>query len=226
MRISEDVKERNCFVEKNLGLVRLCANRFRGKGLEYEDLYAAGCVGLIKAADGFDPGRGLQFSTYAVPVILGEIRRLFRENGSIRIGRKIRDLSLKIARIREMYFAQHGEEPTVSMLADMLAVTDEEITQAILAAMPVTSLTVREDDGNALEQLDIPTESFEESLPERISLQQALEGLKEEDQLLIRLRYREDKTQAQTAELLGTSQVQISRREKKILLHLRQQLEV
>ena len=226
MRISEDVKERNCFVEKNLGLVRLCANRFRGKGLEYEDLYAAGCVGLIKAADGFDPGRGLQFSTYAVPVILGEIRRLFRESGSIRIGRKIRDLSLKIARIREMYFAQHGEEPTVSMLADMLVVTDEEITQAILAAMPVTSLTVREDDGNALEQLDIPTESFEESLPERISLQQALEGLKEEDQLLIRLRYREDKTQAQTAELLGTSQVQISRREKKILLHLRQQLEV
>ena len=226
MRISEDVKERNCFVEKNLGLVRLCANRFRGKGLEYEDLYAAGCVGLIKAADGFDPGRGLQFSTYAVPVILGEIRRLFRESGSIRIGRKIRDLSLKIARIREMYFAQHGEEPTVSMLADMLAVTDEEITQAILAAMPVTSLTVREDDGNALEQLDIPTESFEESLPERISLQQALVGLKEEDQLLIRLRYREDKTQAQTAELLGTSQVQISRREKKILLHLRQQLEV
>ena len=226
MRIREDVKERNCFVEKNLGLVRLCANRFRGKGLEYEDLYAAGCVGLIKAADGFDPGRGLQFSTYAVPVILGEIRRLFRESGSIRIGRKIRDLSLKIARIREMYFAQHGEEPTVSMLADMLAVTDEEITQAILAAMPVTSLTVREDDGNALEQLDIPTESFEESLPERISLQQALEGLKEEDQLLIRLRYREDKTQAQTAELLGTSQVQISRREKKILLHLRQQLEV
>ena len=226
MRISEDVKERNCFVEKNLGLVRLCANRFRGKGLEYDDLYAAGCVGLIKAADGFDPGRGLQFSTYAVPVILGEIRRLFRESGSIRIGRKIRDLSLKIARIREMYFAQHGEEPTVSMLADMLAVTDEEITQAILAAMPVTSLTVREDDGNALEQLDIPTESFEESLPERISLQQALEGLKEEDQLLIRLRYREDKTQAQTAELLGTSQVQISRREKKILLHLRQQLEV
>ena len=226
MRISEDVKERNCFVEKNLGLVRLCANRFRGKGLEYDDLYAAGCVGLIKAADGFDAGRGLQFSTYAVPVILGEIRRLFRESGSIRIGRKIRDLSLKIARIREMYFAQHGEEPTVSMLADMLAVTDEEITQAILAAMPVTSLTVREDDGNALEQLDIPTESFEESLPERISLQQALEGLKEEDQLLIRLRYREDKTQAQTAELLGTSQVQISRREKKILLHLRQQLEV
>ena len=128
--------------------------------------------------------------------------------------------------IRELYFAQHGEEPTVSVLADMLAVTDEEITQAILAAMPVTSLTVREDDGNALEQLDIPTESFEESLPERISLQQALEGLKEEDQLLIRLRYREDKTQAQTAELLGTSQVQISRREKKILLHLRQQLEV
>ena len=226
MRISEDVKERNCFVEKNLGLVRLCANRFRGKGVEYDDLYAAGCVGLLKAADGFDPGRGLQFSTYAVPVILGEIRRLFRESGSIRIGRKIRDLSLKIARIREMYFAQHGEEPTVSMLADMLAVTDEEITQAILAAMPVTSLTVREDDGNALEQLDIPTESFEESLPERISLQQALEGLKEEDQMLIRLRYREDKTQAQTAKLLGTSQVQISRREKKILLHLRQQLEV
>ena len=213
-------------MEENLKLVHYVLKRFRDRGAEYDDLYQYGCMGLLKAIDRFDPQYNVRFSTYAVPVILGEIRRLFRESGSIRIGRKIRDLSLKIARIREMYFAQHGEEPTVSMLADMLAVTDEEITQAILAAMPVTSLTVREDDGNALEQLDIPTESFEESLPERISLQQALEGLKEEDQLLIRLRYREDKTQAQTAELLGTAQVQISRREKKILLHLRQQLEV
>ena len=226
MRINEDVKVRNRFVEQNLGLVHLCANRFRGKGIEYDDLYAAGCVGLIKAADGFDQSRGLQFSTYAVPVILGEIKRLFREGGAIRVGRRIRELSIKIARVREIYLSEYGVEPTVSVLAGKLEVTEEEITQALLASMPVASLTVCEDESDAGEQWDIPADSFEESLPERISLQQALDRLKEEDRMLILLRYKEEKTQAQTAKLLGTSQVQISRREKKILLHLRQQLEV
>ncbi len=222
----EQITGRNLFIEQNLGLVRLCANRFRGKGMEYDDLYAAGCVGLIKAADGFDASRGLQFSTYAVPVILGEIKRLFREGGAIRVGRRLKELSLKIGRLRESYLQKYGEEPSVSMIADKLAVSNEDVTQAILAAQPVSSLTVREDEDDAGEQWDIPADSFEESLPERISLEQAISELDERDQRLIFLRYHQEKTQAQTAEILGTSQVQISRREKKILLHLRQQLEV
>ncbi len=225
MPASEDrIAQRNLFVEQNLGLVYLCANRFRGKGMDYDDLYAAGCVGLIKAADGFDPGRGLQFSTYAVPVILGEIKRLFREGGAIRVGRRLKELSGKINRIREKHIQKHGEEPTVCELAMALEVSAEDVTQAMLSAMPVSSLTVQEEDTG--EEFDIPADSFEESLPERISLLQAIEGLDKKDRNLIFLRYHEEKTQAQTAAILGTSQVQISRREKKILLQLRQQLEV
>ncbi len=225
MPISEEkIVKRNLFVEQNLGLVYLCANRFRGKGVDYDDLYAAGCVGLIKAADGFDSSRGLQFSTYAVPVILGEIKRLFREGGAIRVGRRLKELSLKIGRLREQYLQRYGLEPSVSQLAQDLNTSPEDIAQAMLSAMPVSSLTVQEDE--SAEQLDIPADSFEESLPERISLQQAIGRLEERDRNLIYLRYHEEKTQAQTAAILGTSQVQISRREKKILLHLRQQLEV
>ena len=222
----EQLIKRNLFVEQNLGLVRICANRFYGKGIEYDDLYAAGCVGLIKAADGFEPSRGFQFSTYAIPVILGEIRKLFREGGAIRVGRRIKELSYRISKFRDEYFQEFGEEPTVSKIAHHLCVSDEEVTQAILAAMPVSSLTFGEEADGESEQLDIPTESFEESLPEKITLDQAIERLKEEDRRLIFLRYREEKTQVETARILGTSQVQISRREKKILLQLRQQLEV
>ncbi len=220
----ERIAKRNAFVEQNLGLVYLCANRFRGKGVDYDDLYAAGCVGLIKAADGFDETRGLKFSTYAVPVILGEIKRLFREGGAIRVGRRLKELSIKVTRLREQLLRLTGEEPSVSQLAKELSVSAEDITQAMLSSMPVSSLTVQEDD--SADQLDIPADSFEESLPEKIALHQAIRNLDSMDQSLIFLRYHEEKTQAQTAALLGTSQVQISRREKKILLHLRQQLEV
>ncbi len=220
----EQAKQRDRFIEQNLGLVRLCCGRFRGKGIEYDDLYAAGCVGLIKATDGFDPTRGLQFSTYAVPVILGEIKKLFREGGAIRVGRRLRELSLKIARAKEAYLRQTGCEPSVSMLAQTLGVSDEEIGEAILAGLPVVSLTAPDSDEPG-EQFDIPADSFEESLPEKLSLQQAVDALDERDRMLILLRYGQDKTQTQTAKILGTSQVQISRREKKILLHLRQQLE-
>ena len=225
-KAEEQLAKRNLFVERNLGLVHLCANRFRGKGVDYDDLYAAGCVGLIKAADGFDVSRGLQFSTYAVPVILGEIKKLYREGGAIRVGRKLRELSFKVSRLREEYLRIYGTEPSVSVLAEKLGVSAEDITQAILAGMPVGSLTVSENEEDAGEQWDVPVESFEETLPEKLSLQQAVAELDEEDRNLIYLRYHEEKTQAQTAEILGTSQVQISRREKKILLHLRQQLEV
>lgn len=119
-RDEEQLAKRNRFVEQNLGLVRLCANRFRGKGMDYDDLYAAGCVGLIKAADGFDVSRGLKFSTYAVPVILGEIRRLYREGGSIRVGRRLKELSVKVVWVREQYLQRTGSDPSVSVIAKEL----------------------------------------------------------------------------------------------------------
>ena len=113
-------QQRAEFIEKNLGLVHACAGRFRGRGIEYEDLYGAGCVGLVKACDGFDESRGLCFSTYAVPVILGEIKKLFRDGGSVKVSRGLKELGMKVAAVREKLLKQTGQEPTVMQIAARL----------------------------------------------------------------------------------------------------------
>ena len=113
------------FIEKNLGLVHSCAGRFKGRGIEYDDLFSAGCMGLVKAYDGFDGSRGLCFSTYAVPVILGEIKKLFRDGGTVKVSRSLKELSLKISAVRERCVKETGQEPTVSQLAERLADTGQ-----------------------------------------------------------------------------------------------------
>ncbi|MBQ3928965.1 MAG: sigma-70 family RNA polymerase sigma factor, partial [Clostridia bacterium] len=127
--------KRGITVEENLGLVHSCAKRFKGRGIEYDDLYQAGCVGLIKAADNFDSTLGYQFSTYAVPVIIGEIKRLFRDGGAVKISRSLKELSLKVTRTIQEYTLQNGHEPTVSELAERLDTSPEQITEAISASM-------------------------------------------------------------------------------------------
>ena len=179
-------------------------------------------MGLVKAFDAFDAERGFQFSTYAVPVILGEMRRLFRDGGTIKVSRSLKELSLKTTRERENFILKEGREPTVSELAEKLSVSEEEITEAICAGAPVISLTAGEDEGGG--QADIPVESPEEQITERLSVQKAIADLDEKDKKLIKLRYYENKTQMQTAEMLGMTQVQVSRREKKILGILRKEL--
>ena len=124
---------RDEFIENNLGLVHSCANRFRGKGIEYEEMYAAGCLGLIKAYDAFDKNRGVQFSTYAVPVILGEIKKLFRDGGMVKVTRSIKELSLKINYTRDILQKKLGQEPTLKEIADELNVSVEDISQAVSA---------------------------------------------------------------------------------------------
>ena len=183
------------FIQKNLGLVHSCAGRFTGRGIEYEELYSAGCLGLVKACDGFDPDRGVCFSSYAVPVILGEIKKLFRD----------------------------GAEPTVAQLAQNLGATPEQVAVSIQAAMPVVSLTPA-DDEDGTREWDSPVDSPEEVLAERISLAEILKRLNESDRQLIRLRFYAGKTQSKTAQILGTTQVQISRRERKILKWMRKEL--
>ena len=218
-----DQLPREEFIQRNLGLARTCAGRFTGRGIDYEDLYAAGCLGLVKACDGFDPARGVCFSTYAVPVILGEIKKLFRDGGAVKVSRSIKELGLKINAERERRLKQSGVEPSVNQLAQALGSTPEQVAMAIQAAMPVVSLTPAEnEDGNR--EWDVPVESPEEKLSERISLREVIDHLPPQDRLLIRLRFFGGKTQSETARVLHTTQVQISRRERKILQWMRREL--
>lgn len=218
-----DQLPREEFIQRNLGLARTCAGRFTGRGIDYEDLYAAGCLGLVKACDGFDPARGVCFSTYAVPVILGEIKKLFRDGGAVKVSRSIKELGLKINAERERRLKQSGIEPSVNQLAQTLGSTPEQVAMAIQAAMPVVSLTPAEnEDGNR--EWDVPVESPEEKLSERISLREVIDRLPPQDRLLIRLRFFAGKTQSETARVLHTTQVQISRRERKILQWMRREL--
>lgn len=218
-----DKTRRSAFIEKNLGLVHSCAGRFRGRGIEYDDLYSAGCMGLIKAYDGFDEGRGVCFSTYAVPVILGEIKKLFRDGGTVKVSRSIKELGLRINAARERHLKLSGSEPTVAQLAEELGETPEAVALAIRAAMPAMSLTP-EGDEEGDRQMDIPVESPEEELADKIGLDEVLESLPEQDRKLIQLRFYGNRTQSDTARILNTTQVQISRRERKILQWMRMRL--
>ena len=221
-KIADNPVDREILITENLGLVHSCAHRFTGRGIEYEDLYQAGCMGLVKAFDAFDTERGVRFSTYAVPVILGEMRRLFRDGGTVKVSRSLKELSIKTTREREKFLLKNGREPAVSELAIILSETEENITEALCAAAPVVSLTVGEDEGGG--QADVPVESPEDEITERLSVIKAVSDLDEKDRMLIKLRYYESKTQTQTAKVLGMTQVQVSRREKKILEILRKEL--
>ncbi|MBS6587269.1 MAG: sigma-70 family RNA polymerase sigma factor [Eubacterium sp.] len=210
---------RDEFIEGNLPLVHKLANRFRGRGVEYEELYAAGCVGLVKAVDRFEPERGLCFSTYAVPVILGEIRRLFRDGGSVKISRSLKELSVKAARVRDQLSA--NGEPRISDIAQALGVTPEEAAEALCAGIPPVSLDHGGEDG---EPLPVPSASGEDALIDRLALRQCLSELSGEDREILMLRYFRRKTQCETAQILGMTQVMVSRRERKLLKELREQL--
>ena len=211
------------FIEKNLGLVHACAGRFKGRGIEYEELYSAGCLGLVKACDGFDTGRGVCFSTYAVPVILGEIIKLFRDGGTVKVSRSLKELSLKINAERERCLKKTGQEPGITQLAETLQTTPEQIALAIRASLPTLSLTPT-DDEDGQKEWDVPVDSPEETLSDRIGLAEVMDKLSPQDRQMIRLRFFGGRTQSETARVMGTTQVKISRRERKILKWMRAQL--
>ena len=210
-------------IEENLGLVHSCAGRFVGRGVEYDDLFQAGCMGLCKAVDGFDENRGFRFSTYAVPLILGEIKRLFRDGGAVRVSRGMKELSQKAARETERFLTENGREPSVSELAARLSVDPSVAAEAICVGLPPLSLT-READGEDGGDWELPDEGEEERLTDRLALGQVLSELLPDDRRLIVLRYGNEWTQQRVAEQLGMTQVQVSRRERAILTQLRQRL--
>ena len=216
---------RDEFIQNNLGLVHSCAGRFRGRGIEYDDLYSAGCIGLIKAYDAFDTERGVCFSTYAVPVILGEIKKLFRDGGTVKVSRSVKELGLKVSAAREKLLKKNGNEPTIGQLAEQVGASLEQVANALCACMPAISLTATGTDGDeTTHTLEIPVESPEEEIADMLSLREALRTLQPEERKLIYLRFFKNKTQSETAKELGTTQVQISRKERKILANMKKQL--
>ena len=216
-------KERAAFIEENVGLVHACAGRFRGRGMEYDDLYAAGCVGLIKAYDGFDESRGLCFSTYAVPVILGEIKKLFRDGGAVKVSRSLKELGMKAGILRERFLKEYGREPSIGEMAQRLEVSKEQLAQAVNASLPTVSLTpVSDEEGG--KEFDIPQESCEEHLTDLLSLKSVMSSLEKEERMLLYWRFFQNKTQSETAVKLGTTQVQVSRKERKLIEKMRRMM--
>ncbi len=217
----KEIKD-NSFVTKHFGLVHSIAGRFKDRGIEYEELFSAGCVGLLKAANNFDETRGLKFSTYAVPVIMGEIKQLFRDGGMIKVSRSLKELSLKVTRLRDELI-KRGEEPNISLLSDRLGISVEEVSEALAVSLPPVSLS-RYDDNEEEGQTDIPIEPPQLKSTELLALRQIISTLSETDRKLIRYRYWGEYTQSKTALLLGMTQVQVSRRERKILDMIREKL--
>lgn len=214
--------DRNQTISENIGLVHACARRFKGRGMEYDDLFQAGCLGLVKAVDHFDSERGVQFSTYAVPVILGEIRRLFRDGGAVKVGRGLKELSMRAAKEASAFAEREGRSPTVGELAEVLQVEPAEAAQALGASQLPLSLTASQEDGGG--QIDVSVEPSDDKIAELLSLKQVVTELEPKDRSIIVFRYFKSRTQTQTAEALGMTQVQVSRREKVILNQLRAKL--
>ena len=207
--------------EDHIGLVHLCANRFRGRGIEYEELYSAGCIGLLKAVKVFDAERGVKFSTYAVPVILGEIKRLFRDGGTIKVSRSLKELSMRLQRICEEFRQSEMREPTLSELAQLSGESEADVSEALCVSQPLLSLTSGDNDEG---QIDIPSEAPDEAIVDLLALRQIMAQLEPNDRALLELRYFKGLTQSKTAQALGMTQVQVSRREKRLLAQMRDEL--
>ncbi|MBR1854114.1 MAG: SigB/SigF/SigG family RNA polymerase sigma factor [Lachnospiraceae bacterium] len=238
---SGDKEAREVLIEKNLGLVHHIVRRFAGRGYEMEDLFQIGVIGLLKAIDKFDLKLELQFSTYAVPMITGEIKRFLRDDGPIKVSRTLKENAFKIRAVRQQLQGSLGREPTLRELAAQAELSEEEIVLASTATAEVESIyaSVHQDDGSELYLVDRVADAGpgnygnihgdavdyeKEALLNRMLLQQLLDELDERERSLIRMRYFENRTQMEVAAVLGISQVQVSRLEKKILLRLRRRI--
>ncbi|MDE6972939.1 MAG: SigB/SigF/SigG family RNA polymerase sigma factor, partial [Lachnospiraceae bacterium] len=220
---------REVLIEQNLGLVRHIVKRFLGRGYEAEDLFQIGVIGLIKAIDKFDTEYDVKFSTYAVPLITGEIKRFIRDDGMIKVSRNLKENGIKIKMAREKLAGKYGREPSIDEVAKEAFLTVEEVVLAMEANVQVESIykSVYQSDGNELfmvDQLADESGNAHEEVLNHLLVNQLLNGLGKEEQKLIILRYYQDKTQMEVAKVLGISQVQVSRLEKKILLGMRQKM--
>ena len=220
-----DKAAREQLVEENVGLIWCVVKRFYGRGLENEDLFQIGSIGLLKAIEKFDLSYDVKFSTYAVPMISGEIKRFLRDDGMIKVSRTLKELSYKIFQTREKLLDLLGREPTIEELAEKMQIDKEEIVEALEAGSEVESIykPIHQKEGNEIRLMDKleEKEHREEKILDHMLLQQLLGTLEKEERTLIYMRYFQDKTQSQVGKELGISQVQVSRMEKKIMENLR-----
>ena len=223
-----DKRARDILTEKNMGLVHSIAARFKNRGVEMENLVQIGCIGLLKAIDKFDLSYDVKFSTYAVPMITGEIKRFLRDDGMVKVSRSLKEMAAKAYALREQLILEKGREPQIEELAKELGVSREELVLAMDSQGQVESLqkTIYQSDGNEIslgERLP-QEENQQEKVVNRMFLEQALNMLDKKERELIYLRFFQDRTQSSIAGELGMSQVQVSRMEKKILKRLREKL--
>lgn len=216
------VTDRDKMIENNIGLVHSIANRFKGRGVDYDDLFQSGCVGLIKAVDNFDESRGFAFSTYAVPVIMGEIKRIFRDGGAVKVSRSLKEKAIKAQSLREKFINDKMREPTVSELSNLLDCPPEEIPEILGVIAPMVSLSNSSDDGEYT--IDVPVDESDEIF-NRLIVHRLFKFLDDTEKAIVDMRYYKGFTQAKTAAALGISQVQVSRKEKSLLQKLRKYVE-
>ena len=223
-----DKEAREILIEENMGLIHHVVKRFLGRGVEAEDLFQIGAIGLVKAVDRFDLSFQVRFSTYAVPMIAGEIKRFLRDDSMIKLSRSLKELAIRASRLREQILMERGEEPGIEELAGCLGVEPEDLVQAMDGSAEVESLQkiVYKGDGEGLSLMDKVEQGKdeEETLLRQLLLEQLLSSLEPKERRLIVLRFFHDRTQTQVAEELGMSQVQVSRLEKKILLSLKKKI--
>lgn len=219
---SGDENALSILVDENTGLVRSIAVRFMGRGVDYEDLCQIGHIGMIKAIRNFDFERGTAFSTYAVPLIIGEIKRFLRDDGEIKVGRELKRKGALICAAREKFISVNLCEPKVSQLAEMCDMTEEEVVEALGATAATVSLSEQIGEDGTLE--DILGVDFTPEINEKIALKQAIDKLSEEEREIILLRYYKCMTQGQVGKILGMTQVTVSRKESKALLKLKEEL--
>ncbi len=217
-----DSSARERLLQENAGLIWSIVRRFYGRGTEPEDLYQLGCLGFLKAIDGYDPAYGTQFSTYAVPKIAGEIRRFLRDDGAIKVSRTIKEQAAQLRNLRNQLTLELGREPHLSEIAQASGLTVQEIAVIDTAMLPADSLQrPAGEDGCSLEQL-LPGEAIEEKIIESVALGDAIAQLEPRQQAVIRMRYFRGMTQDKTAAVMGVSQVQVSRLERRALGRLKE----
>ena len=223
-----DQEARRELIEGNLRLVLSVIQRFAGRGENADDLFQVGCVGLIKAIDNFDINQPVRFSTYGVPMIIGEIRRYLRDNSAIRVSRSMRDTAYKVLQVRDKYLAENQREPTVEQIAQELGIPREEVVFAMDAIVDPVSLyePVYSDGGDAICVMDqvSDTRNTDEAWTDRIALKEAMKRLDDRERRILSLRFYEGKTQMEVAEEIQISQAQVSRLEKNALERIKKQL--
>ncbi|RAV05467.1 RNA polymerase sporulation sigma factor SigF [Paenibacillus sp. YN15] len=223
---SGDTIARDTLVSCNIRLVWSVVQRFLNRGYEAEDLFQIGCIGLLKSVDKFDLSYDVKFSTYAVPMIIGEIQRFLRDDGTLKVSRSLKELANKVRKIKDELSKTIGRLPTVKEVADELGITPEEVVFAQEANKPPSSIheTVFENDGDPITLMDQIADETQEKWFEKLALNEAIGGLSERERLIVYLRYYRDQTQSEVATRLGISQVQVSRLEKKILQSIKNQI--